>query len=528
MKRTFLITFLIIVLLSACGGDVTETAVAELPTNTAEPTATDTAVPTDTPTPAPTETPVPTDTPTPVPTNTPEPTSTPTEVPQNLAGYERFESVEKQMIFQHPIHWIVNEDASTGMILAMSDSSLMFSDSIENGTLLFMIVDSDGNFDGSPEDVVAGFISNIEGSFVSDLKNIQEFKTYDVGKQQVGIVEYAATMVDTEEAVTFISGIVVGDGKSALFFGVSTPETYEASDRDVVANILNTMELDAEVTAPPEKASIYLVDQYDPARDPSSDLVAAISIAEAEGKHILLIVGGDWCVTCHMLEFYIDETQAVARGLAERFVILKVNYSEGNENEAFLGDYPEIEWFPHFFILESDGTLAESYDTRQIETEGLYDYEKFVEFLDQWPPEGVESKGDSFYLVKAYDPARDPFADVETAVSQAQAENKNILLIVGGDWCIWCNYLESFIDTDNVVNQMLLENYLVLKVNVSETNENEKFFSQYPEVPGYPHLFVLDQNGEFLHSQGTLALELGDTDTYDPEKFAAFLQEWAP
>ena len=50
-------------------------------------------------------------------------------------------------------------------------------------------------------------------------------------------------------------------------------------------------------------------------------------------------------------------------------------------NEAFLAEYPEIEWFPHFFILDADGTLAESYDTRGLETDGVYDEAKFLDFL---------------------------------------------------------------------------------------------------------------------------------------------------
>ena len=71
----------------------------------------------------------------------------------------------------------------------------------------------------------------------------------------------------------------------------------------------------------------------------------------------------------------------------------------------------------------------------------------------------------------------------------------------------------------------LLENhYIVLKINYSKENKNEKFLSQYPQIEGYPHFFVLDETGKLLHSQNTGELEK-DKD-YDRDKFIAFLEKW--
>jgi hypothetical protein len=68
--------------------------------------------------------------------------------------------------------------------------------------------------------------------------------------------------------------------------------------------------------------------------------------------------------------------------------------------------------------------------------------------------------------------------------------------------------------------------YVTVKINVSEENENKKFLSRYPKVPGYPHIFVLDADGTLLHSQGTAELESGKS--YDLDRFSAFLTKWAP
>ena len=129
-------------------------------------------------------------------------------------------------------------------------------------------------------------------------------------------------------------------------------------------------------------------------------------------------------------------------------------------------------------------------------------------------------------LVDVYDPARDPAADLALAILIAQQEGKRILLDLGGDWCIWCKYLDDFFASHPDILQFRAENFILVKINVSSENKNEAFRAQFPDLPGYPHFYVLDSDGTFLHSQNTEELEQGNS--YNPEKFMAFLKEWAP
>lgn len=129
-------------------------------------------------------------------------------------------------------------------------------------------------------------------------------------------------------------------------------------------------------------------------------------------------------------------------------------------------------------------------------------------------------------LVDVYDPTRNPQDDLQQAILIAQAEGKHIMLDVGGDWCIWCTYLDEFFNTHPDLLQYRAENYVFVKINMSQDNENTEFLAQYPEIPGYPHLFVLDSDGTFLHSQGTGELEQGES--YNLTKFMDFLSAWAP
>ncbi|MDP2364702.1 MAG: thioredoxin family protein [Ignavibacteria bacterium] len=129
-------------------------------------------------------------------------------------------------------------------------------------------------------------------------------------------------------------------------------------------------------------------------------------------------------------------------------------------------------------------------------------------------------------IVTKFDPSRSPDSDLKAAVELAKNTNKRIILDVGGEWCIWCHRIDAFMHNTNEIKSLIEENYIFVKINYSKENKNEKFLSQYPQVEGYPHFFMLDENGKILHSQNTGELEK-DKD-YDKEKFIAFLNKWKP
>lgn len=128
--------------------------------------------------------------------------------------------------------------------------------------------------------------------------------------------------------------------------------------------------------------------------------------------------------------------------------------------------------------------------------------------------------------VSAFDPGRDPAKDLQNTITEASKTHKNIILDVGGDWCIWCHRIDSFIKSSDDINSFIEKNYILMKVNYSPENKNEEFLSNYPKIQGYPHFFVLDENGKLLHSQDTGKLEEGKN--YNAQKFIDFLKLWTP
>jgi len=131
-------------------------------------------------------------------------------------------------------------------------------------------------------------------------------------------------------------------------------------------------------------AAPYLVAAYDPKRDPNDDVGAAVNNAKGSGKRILLQVGGDWCGWCHLMSKYFNENEKVAKALNKSYLIVKVNYSEDNQNKDFLGKYPNVKAYPHLFVLDSDGKLLHSQGTAELEEGKGYNEEKVLGFLSKW------------------------------------------------------------------------------------------------------------------------------------------------
>lgn len=122
-----------------------------------------------------------------------------------------------------------------------------------------------------------------------------------------------------------------------------------------------------------------------------------------------------------------------------------------------------------------------------------------------------------------YDKSADPRAQVEKAVADAKKENKQILLMFGGDWCGWCHKLHDLFASNPEIKKILADEYVLVMIENSARytdtvlkpikatltlDELKKF--------GYPFLAVLDSTGKLVKAQPTDVLEEGDH--HDPKK----------
>ena len=123
-----------------------------------------------------------------------------------------------------------------------------------------------------------------------------------------------------------------------------------------------------------------------------------------------------------------------------------------------------------------------------------------------------------------YDPLSDPFKDGSNAVKLAQQTNRRILIEVGGDWCQWCHKLDAFLDKNPDIKHRLHNTFVMLKVNVSDTNDNSQFLKAFPEPLGYPHMYVTETDGNILWSKDTADFLVNGQ--YSRQQFNLFFDRW--
>ena len=125
---------------------------------------------------------------------------------------------------------------------------------------------------------------------------------------------------------------------------------------------------------------------------------------------------------------------------------------------------------------------------------------------------------------RAYDPARDPYADGRDALALARDTDRRVLIELGGEWCQWCHVLERFWNRNARVRAALDRHFVLLKVNVSEENDNATFLAGLPPNLGFPHIYVAADDGQILHSQDTAEFLVDGH--YDERRMLGFIERW--
>jgi len=129
---------------------------------------------------------------------------------------------------------------------------------------------------------------------------------------------------------------------------------------------------------------------YQPGRDAAADIKEALARASASGRRVLVEVGGTWCSWCGVLDRHFAARPAALALRDAAFVTVKV-YSKPSDPSAALAAYPKPPGYPHFYVLNADGTLAESRDTTTLEAGAGYDAARMDAFLRSWAPAAGKS-----------------------------------------------------------------------------------------------------------------------------------------
>jgi thioredoxin-related protein len=127
---------------------------------------------------------------------------------------------------------------------------------------------------------------------------------------------------------------------------------------------------------------------YNPAANVEKDVAAALVQAKKEGKHVLLQIGGNWCVWCYRFNSFVLMDSTLKSIMNNNYVVYHLNYSQENKNLAYLKKlgFPQRFGFPVMVILDADGHQLHTQDSGLLEKGNGYDKEKVKGFFTNWSP----------------------------------------------------------------------------------------------------------------------------------------------
>ncbi len=126
-----------------------------------------------------------------------------------------------------------------------------------------------------------------------------------------------------------------------------------------------------------------------------------------------------------------------------------------------------------------------------------------------------------------YSLARNPSADLRTALSLAARKHREVLIDFGADWCPDCRALDRMFRSPQV-EPILRSHYVVVPVDVGQFNRNLNVAAQYInlQTSGIPALVVLSSDG--AKRVATNDGSFSNARYMTPDQVRAFLTRWAP
>jgi thioredoxin-related protein len=125
---------------------------------------------------------------------------------------------------------------------------------------------------------------------------------------------------------------------------------------------------------------------YKPGENANEALQKAVKEAKEKNKHVLVQVGGNWCIWCYRFNDVVTKDKALDSAMMANYVVYHLNYSPENKNTELFTKYkfPQRFGFPVFLILNEKGELLHTQNSWYLEADKTYDKEKTMAFFNDW------------------------------------------------------------------------------------------------------------------------------------------------
>ncbi len=130
---------------------------------------------------------------------------------------------------------------------------------------------------------------------------------------------------------------------------------------------------------------------YHPEADAATELETAIKKAGAEGKHVFIQAGGNWCGWCIRFHDLVAANDTLNTYLRQNYEVIHLNYSPENKNEAIFArlGHPDRFGFPVFIILDGQGNRLHTQNSAYLEEGKGHSSKKVLGFFKDWSPAAV-------------------------------------------------------------------------------------------------------------------------------------------
>ena len=125
-----------------------------------------------------------------------------------------------------------------------------------------------------------------------------------------------------------------------------------------------------------------------------------------------------------------------------------------------------------------------------------------------------------------YDESADAQAQVSQALAKAKADNKQLMIVFGANWCGDCKMLDGEFKKP-AMKALLDANYVVVKVDVNRFNKNLDVVKPYGDVikKGIPSIVIATPANQLVYA--TNGGELADARKMGEAGVAEFFQKLA-
>jgi len=126
---------------------------------------------------------------------------------------------------------------------------------------------------------------------------------------------------------------------------------------------------------------------------------------------------------------------------------------------------------------------------------------------------------------RPYVEGQDGHAPVRRAIAQSHHDHRTVVVMFGGNWCIWCRRLDFALTHDPVLAPIVRDHFRFVHVDSRANHALDEEYG-HPTSHGVPVLVVLDADGHPVFTQDTGLLELGDG--HSRTRVEAFLRRYVP